>query len=293
MRHWSTELITSQFPEFADRPCRWIGEGWDCSAWLVDDEWVFRIPRRKLGAECLLNEIRVIPAVADRLPYVVSTPVLVGQPIGGYPWVFAACQLVPGESVCDTGLPEKQRVSLAGQLGHFLRELHSITAEESEALGAVPDTYARLDVAHRGPKARQAMEQTAEFALISSTDKLRRTVEEIEHRQPRPRKVCLVHGDLYSRHVMTQSGKLTGIIDWGDVHIGDPAVDLAVGWSMFAADARAAFFAAYGPIDRNTRDLAIMRAIEHGLSCLLYAGDVSDQKLRRESHDSLHRAICE
>ncbi len=62
---------------------------------------------------------------------------------------------------------------------------------------------------------------------------------------------------------------------------------------MFTGDAREAFFDACGPIDRNTRDLAVMRAIGHSLSCLLYAGDVNDLQLRLESESALHRAICE
>ena len=287
------QLLSSRFPEFAGRPCRRIGEGWDCSAWLVDDEWVFRIPRRQLGADCLANEIRVLPSVAGRLPSAVSTSILVGQPTGSYPWVFAACRRIPGESACDAGLTDQQRVLLAGQLGSFLKTLHAVDADEAAALGAIPDTYARLDVARRCPKARQAMTQAAELSLLSSTDELCQTITEIEVRQPRPRTLCLVHGDLYSRHVMTQSGRVTGVIDWGDMHVGDPAVDLAVGWSMFAGDAREAFFDVYGPIDRNTRDLAVMRAIGHSLSCLLYAADVNDRQLQLESQSALQRAICE
>ncbi len=223
------ELLAARFPEFAGRPCRRIGEGWDCSAWLVDDKWVFRIPRRQLGADCLANEIRVLPSVADRLSAAVSTSILVGQPTDSYPWVFAACRLIRGESVCDAGLAEPQRVSLAGQLGSFLRTLHAVEAEEAAALGAIPDTYARLDVAMRCAKVRKAMTQAMELGLLSTTDQLAEAIAEIEDRQPRLRTHCLVHGDLYSRHVMTQSGQLSGVIDWGDIHVGDPAVDLAVG----------------------------------------------------------------
>jgi aminoglycoside phosphotransferase (APT) family kinase protein len=287
------QLLASRFPEFAGRPCRRIGEGWDCSAWLVDDEWVFRIPRRQLGADCLANEIRVLPSVADRLPSPVSTSVFVGQPTDGYPWVFAACRLILGESACDADLTDQQTVLLAGQLGSFLRALHAFGADEAATLGAMPDTYARLESSRRCSKAREAMTQAAESGLLSTTDELCRVIEEIEDRQPRPRTHCLVHGDLCSRHVMTEPGRLTGVIDWGDIHVGDPAVDLAVGWSMFAADARSEFCAAYGPMDRNTRDLAVMRAIGHSLSCLLYAGDVNDRQLRLESQKALQRAICE
>ncbi len=42
---------------------------------------------------------------------------------------------------------------------------------------------------------------------------------------------CLMHGDLYARHLLLdESFQLSRVIDWGDLHAGDGAVDLAVAW---------------------------------------------------------------
>ena len=43
--------------------------------------------------------------------------------------------------------------------------------------------------------------------------------------RPKDRKQCLVHGDLYAKHLLVQPDKqgqlkLSGIIDWGDLHLG-------------------------------------------------------------------------
>lgn len=284
-------LLQSQFADLADRPLRLLGEGWDCSAWLVDEQWVFRLPRRQLGAECLENEIRVLPGIANRLPLPVSIPRLVGRSTDEFPWSFAACRLVPGESVCDAGLDDSQRVVVAEQLGEFLRVLHSIDGGEAESLGAPPDTLARLDVTKRTDRARQALSQAGESGLLGDdlTDRLGQVVDHVAAAAPRPQMGTLVHGDLYSRHVMTESCIATGIIDWGDVHVGDPAVDLAAAWTMFAPPARDAFRAVYGPIVPQTRDLALLRAVGHSLSCLLYAHAVSDDPLFRESLAALRR----
>jgi aminoglycoside phosphotransferase (APT) family kinase protein len=35
----------------------------------------------------------------------------------------------------------------------------------------------------------------------------------------------LIHGDLGAEHVFVDAGRITGVIDWGDAAIGDPAVD--------------------------------------------------------------------
>jgi aminoglycoside phosphotransferase (APT) family kinase protein len=44
---------------------------------------------------------------------------------------------------------------------------------------------------------------------------------------------CLTHGDIGPTHVLiTDRGDLSGVIDWGDASIGDPAADLA--WVLHA-----------------------------------------------------------
>ena len=43
-------------------------------------------------------------------------------------------------------------------------------------------------------------------------------------RQPDPR---LVHGDLGLDHIRVTEDDVTGVIDWGDSCVGDPALDLA------------------------------------------------------------------
>src|SRR5437773_2511881 len=35
-----------------------------------------------------------------------------------------------------------------------------------------------------------------------------------------------IHGDLHARNVLVENGAITGVIDWGDVAVGDRATDL-------------------------------------------------------------------
>src|SRR5690606_32517479 len=46
-------------------------------------------------------------------------------------------------------------------------------------------------------------------------------------------RACWVHGDLHPRNVITVDGRLRGVIDWGDVTVGDPSVDLSSVWMLF------------------------------------------------------------
>ena len=48
-----------------------------------------------------------------------------------------------------------------------------------------------------------------------------------------------VHGDLHPGNLVVDRGRLTGIIDWGDLCAGDPATDLSVAWMVLGPTARA------------------------------------------------------
>jgi aminoglycoside phosphotransferase (APT) family kinase protein len=105
----------------------------------------------------------------------------------------------------------------------------------------------------------------------------------------------LIHGDLHIRHLLvdvTSAGaRATGVIDWGDVGIGDPAVDLSFGYAAFAGDARRAFLDAYGDIDPE-RELRA-RALAIRLSAILatYAHATGQNELADESLRGLERAV--
>jgi aminoglycoside phosphotransferase (APT) family kinase protein len=76
--------------------------------------------------------------------------------------------------------------------------------------------------------------------------------------------------------------RLAGVIDWGDVHRGDPAIDLSIAHIVLPGAAHAAFRAAYGPIAPDTWAVARLRALWHTLMILPYARERADADLVRE-----------
>ncbi len=64
-----------------------------------------------------------------------------------------------------------------------------------------------------------------------------------------------IHGDLHPGNLLISGGRLSAVIDFGDLTAGDPATDLSVIW-MLAASARSTFFAStrgqFNTIDEDT-----------------------------------------
>src|SRR5262249_60162426 len=99
---------------------------------------------------------------------------------------------------------------------------------------------------------------------------------------------ALVHGDFYIRHFLVkENGNLSGVIDWGDVHLGDPAVDITIAHSFLPPSAHEAFRKAYSAISEETWQTARFRALYHSLYLVLYSHDIRDASLLRESLKSL------
>src|SRR5690606_21678230 len=102
-----------------------------------------------------------------------------------------------------------------------------------------------------------------------------------------------VHGDLYARHVMVDGhGALAGIIDWGDVHQGDPALDLSIAASFLPPAARPRFAAAYGAIDDATWARARFRALHSGVALLWYGAGVGGGGMGAEGRTALRLGLA-
>jgi aminoglycoside phosphotransferase (APT) family kinase protein len=62
-----------------------------------------------------------------------------------------------------------------------------------------------------------------------------------------------LHGDLHPMNVLSKNGRLSAVIDWGDICAGDAATDLACVWALLPDPAmRRAALSAYGGISDQT-----------------------------------------
>lgn len=289
-------LVRTVAPSLAGRSVVPLADGWDNSVFVVDDVWAFRFARRSVALPGIAREIAILPAIAELLPLPVPVPKYVGDdahPVE--PWPFTVAKLLPGSELAETTLPEDDRVALAATLGRFLSVLHGPEVEAA-ALSACPDLP--VDPLDRGwPRRRNTHTRRTLDALVAdqiwSGDPVVSTVLDRAAALPTPSgPAVLVHGDLHVRHVLVDpAGAATGVIDWGDVCLADPSVDLALAYAAFDGSARAALLAAYGPLDATTELRA--RGLAVRLSALLasYAAAEGRFTLLREALEGLHRSV--
>jgi aminoglycoside phosphotransferase (APT) family kinase protein len=85
-----------------------------------------------------------------------------------------------------------------------------------------------------------------------------------------------VHGDLHARNVLVDRGRISAVIDWGDLCRGDRATDLAAFWMVLpGARARAVAMEAYGEVPEGTWARARGWAVSFG-AVLVDAGITED-----------------
>jgi aminoglycoside phosphotransferase (APT) family kinase protein len=65
-----------------------------------------------------------------------------------------------------------------------------------------------------------------------------------------------LHGDLHPANILHSEGRLSGVIDFGDITAGDPASDLSVAWMLLPLEWHAAFRAAYAAAGGRGDDAA-------------------------------------
>ena len=287
------DLIRAQCPGLSPRRLVALQAGWDNHVFLVDDTWVFRFPRREIAVRLLAWERDHLPALAPRLPLPIPVPTWLGVPTEAFPRPWLGYRALPGETACRVDPSDAQRVAMTASLGAFLRALHGIDPAELPA-PLPPDFIDRAGAARRAALLAEAL-ATWEHDPGVPRPALLRVLDEIIAAPGYEGPPVPTHGDLYARHVLVDPAdpaRVTGIIDWGDFHGGDPAVDLGIAWTLLPPAAHAAFRAAYGPIDDATWTRARYRAVHYGYHLLRYGLSEGDDVLVRAARRSFRQALA-
>lgn len=248
-------LIRRQFPDVACARIEPLGEGWDFFVFRVDATLAFRFPKKAIVDACIECELAVLDRLPRELPLAVPRPLYRGQAGGGFPWRFWGYRLIEGESLLRLDVPPSKRAAIAAQIADFLSVLHA-----TDGGGLPPSPWNH----HETPWEDQARTCLDASRTAYSTELWRRCDEYLMRAPdvpPYSGEAKLVHCDLWSEHILVDPVRFeaTGIIDWGDCNLGDPAGDFVGLWIWGGDDVLDAAIRRYD----GTLDADAPRRIRH------------------------------
>jgi aminoglycoside phosphotransferase (APT) family kinase protein len=229
-------LVDRQFPQWASLPIKPVAtSGTDNDIFRLGVDLTVRLPRSKRVETSLLKETQWLPELARQLPLDIPTTIAMGEPDDNYPWQWSVCTWLDGNSL-DGDAPVNLN-DAASRLGRFVNALHSIDASNGPEPGdhnfwrgeplANRDAQTRNAIGALSDDFDSAALSLAWDAALGSTEWTRSPV--------------WIHGDLSPGNVLAVTAKVSAVIDFGGLAVGDPACDLMIAWSLFTGESRELF----------------------------------------------------
>jgi aminoglycoside phosphotransferase (APT) family kinase protein len=227
-------LLAEQFPHWADLPlARVSSAGTDNAMFRLGDDMVARLPRIPWAISQVEREHRWLPRLAPFLPMSIPRPLAKGSPGDGYAWPWSVYGWLEGETATIDRVRDPDQA--AADLAAFILALHAI-----DTVGA-PRGNRGEPLATRDEEVRGAI---ADLDGMLDTDEATAAWEAALRIPEWNAAPVWLHGDLLSQNLLEIDGRLSAVIDWGGVGIGDPACDAAPAWTYLPATSRGAFRAA-------------------------------------------------
>jgi aminoglycoside phosphotransferase (APT) family kinase protein len=265
-------IVEAQFPELAPAAATYVDEGWDSVVFRVNETWIFRFPKRAEVEAFHDVERALLPRLAPTLPLPVPLPRRHGRPAPGCPFRFMGYERLPGTLGILLPLGAVDLDACGAQLGEFLTALHRFPAADARALGVRDGPLdGRVELFREKFLARMPAMRPALSAPLEG-----RCLRFLEGPLPTStaREAVLAHNDLCDGHFLVDaaSRRVAGVIDWGDVVVGDAAMDFAGLWQWLGEPLVDRALRAYGgprPRDED-RARAWAASLFMGFSTLWY-----------------------
>jgi aminoglycoside phosphotransferase (APT) family kinase protein len=228
-------LVAAQFPKWQDLPIRPVAvNGWDNRTFHLGDDMLIRMPSAEHYAVQVEKEQIWLPKIASSLPLAIPIPIAMGKPGEDYPWAWSIYRWLEGSTAASANIDDLSEI--AKGLATFLNALHNIDTVDGPPPG--------LHSFHRG-----GLLETYDHETRHAIDFLRDKIDtqtavalwEEALKTTWTKSPVWVHGDISPGNLLVNNGKLSAVIDFGQLTVGDPACDLAIAWTFFKGKSRKVF----------------------------------------------------
>jgi aminoglycoside 2''-phosphotransferase len=221
--------IEKCFPQFKINSIAPVLTGWDNFVLEVNSEYIFRFPKRPALKQQLQKEIQLLRELGGTLSVPVPRFELFWNQKEEWPGQFVVYRKIDGIPLQKEFIKSPQSFNLAEQLANFLTELHQFPLHKA----------AKLRIPHMTPVQWRHkyvdlydQVQLRICPLLEKNEVTKTTLLWEDYLTDKANfrfKPVLLHGDLSEEHILCDLDRelITGIIDWGDACVGDPALDFA------------------------------------------------------------------
>jgi aminoglycoside phosphotransferase (APT) family kinase protein len=248
------QLLVTQFPEWSGLPLELVRSTGTVNAiYRLGADMFLRLPRLSRWAGELAKELHWLPRLAPHLSLAVPEPLATGKPGSVYPFPWAVYRWLDGKTFATDRVRDEPRAAV--DLAQFVTELRRI-----DTSGA-PRSQRDRPLLLRDPETRTAI--TSLCGIIDTDAVTAAWVSSLRAPEWGGAPVW-THGDLLSPNLLVEDGRLRAVIDFGNMGVGDPAVDVIPAWSLFSANGRNEYRSALAvddPTWARARGLALHQAL--------------------------------
>lgn len=238
-------LVKTQFPQWKDLSIAPVANGgWDNRTFHLGETMLVRMPSAAHYASQVEKENHWLPKLGPFLPLAIPTPVSIGEPAEGYPFKWSIYRWLPGESAGSAHINDLR--DFAASLADFLIAFHAIDTTGGPLPGE-HSFYRGGALTNYDAETRQAITKLRDKIDVKAATTLWNEALQTNWQRP----PVWVHGDISAGNLLVQDGRLSAVIDFGQLAVGDPACDLAITWTLFKDESREVFREKLG-LDKDT-----------------------------------------
>ena len=230
------QLLAAQFPQWADLPIKRVElDGWDNRTFRLGNDMAVRLPSAEAYAAQVDKEHRWLPRLAPLLPLPIPVPLAMGMPAESFPWHWSVYRWLDGE-VATIGSIDDLPL-FATTLGRFLDVLQHIDPADGPPPG-------RHNFFRGGPLTTYDAQTRDTIAALHGkidTDAVTAAWEIDLNAPVWDQQPVWIHGDIDPGNLLVVDGRLSAVIDWGGLAVGDPCYELQPAWNLFRGESRDAY----------------------------------------------------
>ena len=222
-------LINSQFTEFSNLEIKEFEfSGHDNYTFRLGNNMSIRLPKKKKYEQSIINESIYLSKIQSELSFQIPYQIKLGKPCEYYDLHWSINKWINGKSLNQYKKDDLNLTEIAKDLANFLNELHKIDRQDS----IIPsqDNFYRggdlsvyndemIDVLSKISKKnyRDKIEKVQTDALNADTSNIK----------------TWIHGDFATGNILLKDNKVSGIIDFGQMAVGDFSCGLDIAWNFF------------------------------------------------------------